>query len=362
MVTSRPAPDVGPLTRLTLALRRRVLRSQTGLTVLLVLCSAGVSAAILARSEWIPASTFLVLLLVGVFLLRFRSFAVLAVLILVQIVALLLAGLPTVLPGVVVLVGLGGVVALVFASERDRLGLRGAPGGHMLVDLRDRLAAHGRVPALPDGWSVDVEVRPAHADAFSGDFMVARLRRGSALELVLVDVSGKGIDAGVRSLQLSGAFGGLLGALPSESFLQAANAYVLDQDWDEGFATAVHVAVDLATGDYTVASAGHPPPLQRHAGSGRLDVVDTVGSPALGVVEDLPYRPRDGRLEPGDVLLLYTDGLVDSPARTLDRGIDRLMGVADRVLSSGTGGAAAVLAGVRADDSDDRALVLVRRD
>ncbi|GCE75525.1 PP2C family protein-serine/threonine phosphatase [Cellulomonas biazotea] len=362
MRTRGPAPDVGPLTRLSLALRRRVLRSQVGLLGVLVVLSGAIAAGIVLQSTWVPPSTYVVLLLVGVLLLRLRPFAVLSVVVLLEVLVLLLTDRPAMVPGVVVIIGIGAVVALVFASERDRLGLRGAPGGHMLVDLRDRLAAHGRVPVLPRGWRVDTEIRSAHSDAFSGDFLVARLRRGSVLEVVLVDVSGKGMDAGVRSLQLSGAFGGLLGALPSESFLQAANAYVLDQDWEEGFATAVHVAVDLASGDYTVATAGHPPPLHLHAGAGRLDVVDTVGSPALGVVDDLPYRPRYGRLEPGDVLLLYTDGLVDTPARSLDRGIDRLMGAADRVLGRQVGGAAAVLADVRADDSDDRALVLVCRD
>lgn len=362
MTTSAAAAGPGVLTRLVLSARRRVLRSQPVLAGLLLVLSGVVVLGIVQQSAWVPPSTFLVLLLVGLLLLRLRPFAALAAVILVEALALMLSGLPSMVPGVVVIIGVGTVVALVFANERDRLGLRGAPGGHMLVDLRDRLSAHGRVPALPGGWRVDSEIRPAHADAFSGDFMVARLRRGAVLELVLVDVSGKGLDAGVRSLQLSGAFGGLLGALPGESFLPAANEYVLDQDWEEGFATAVHVAVDLATGDYAVASAGHPPPLHRHAGSGRMDVVDTVGSPALGVVDDLPYRPRTGRLEPGDVLLLYTDGLVDTPTTSLDRGIDRLMGVADRVLAPSVGDAADVLAELRADDADDRALVLVRRD
>ena len=54
-------------------------------------------------------------------------------------------------------------------------------------------------------------------------------------------MSGKGVDAGTRALLLSGAFGGLLGALPSEEFLAASNDYLLRQGWDEGFATAVHV-------------------------------------------------------------------------------------------------------------------------
>ena len=69
------------------------------------------------------------------------------------------------------------------------------------------------------------------------------------LELVVVDVSGKGEEAGTRALLLSGAFGGLLGSPAArEEFLGAANAYLIRQDWHEGFATAVHVSLDLFTG------------------------------------------------------------------------------------------------------------------
>jgi hypothetical protein len=60
--------------------------------------------------------------------------------------------------------------------------------------------------------------------------------------------------------------------------------------------------------------------------------------------------------------MLYTDGLVESPGADLELGIDRLMGEAERVISTRTGGADAVLAGVRAGESDDRALILVHRD
>src|SRR3546814_13041649 len=92
------------------------------------------------------------------------------------------------------------------------------------------------------------------------------------LDLVVCDVSGKGEDAGTRALLLSGAFGGLLGALPPADFLPAANDYLLRQNWVEGFATAVHLSADLATGDVVIHSAGHPPAVQLRAGSGQWRV------------------------------------------------------------------------------------------
>ena len=102
--------------------------------------------------------------------------------------------------------------------------------------------------------------------------MVAGSRDGGkSLELVLVDVSGKGLGAGVRSLQLSGRSAACWVRCRARSSSAAANGYLLDQDWEEGFATAIHVAVDLPSGDFWVSSAGHPPAVQRHAGSGRLE-------------------------------------------------------------------------------------------
>ena len=116
--------------------------------------------------------------LVAVFLLRLRTLVVLGVVILLCTWGLWWWGAPSMIPGILVVISVSVVAIVAFARERQRLGLQGAPGDLMLVDLRDRLAAHGRVPPLPAGWRVDSEIRSAHADGFSGDFMVAGTRPG----------------------------------------------------------------------------------------------------------------------------------------------------------------------------------------
>ena len=349
--------------RLPAWLQRAGVSVQVGLTALLVLLSGVVTWGIAWDREWVPPSTMVLLMLLAGFVLRLRGTTIVCAFIVVEMVFLYATATIPLLPGVVIVQAVALVAVLVFARRHDRLGLRGASGNVMLVDLRDRLEAHGRVPALPGGWRVDHALRSAYAEAFSGDFFVASRAAGDGLlEIVLVDVSGKGQDAGVRSLLLSGAFGGLLGAMPREKFLTAANDYLLRQNWDEGFATAVHVAVELGTGEYWVASAGHPPAVHRHAGSGVFEVLDTVGGPALGIVAHPQFRTHTGRLLPGDALLLYTDGMVETPGADLELGIDRLLGVAERVVATGRGGAEAVLDGVGTGDADDRALVLVHRD
>ncbi|MFI6521008.1 PP2C family protein-serine/threonine phosphatase [Spirillospora sp. NPDC050679] len=252
------------------------------------------------------------------------------------------------------------VLALTLARTRQQLGVQGLRGDSMLLELRDRLRRQGEMPALPDGWDSQVVMLQAGGSSFGGDFTVS-VRRGDLLEVALVDVSGKGTDAGTRALMLSGAFGGLLGSIQPDRFLPACNDYLHRQQWDEGFVTAVHVMIDLSTGEYTVESAGHPPAVQFDAGSGTWQVSPAKGV-VLGVVPDMRSVPEHGLLRPGDALLLYTDGLVESPGRDLDAGIDRLLGEAERLVPQGfRKGARELVETMAAERDDDCALVLIWR-
>jgi len=264
--------------------------------------------------------------------------------------------------------GIGATIVItalfadVQARTRKKLGMQGLRGDQMLIELRDRIRAQGRMPELPDHWQAVSVLRPAGGSSFGGDFIVSACD-GKVLELALVDVAGKGLEAGTRALLLSGAFGGLLGSVPHAEYLQACNAYLQRGGPPEGFVTAVYLTVDLVSGDYLISSAGHPPAAQFESGSGQWRLTSARGI-VLGVVPELRSKPASGSLRPGDALMLYTDGLVESPGRDIDAGIDRLLGEADRLIASGFGAGAARLvqtmqgAGPR---SDDCALALIWR-
>lgn len=247
--------------------------------------------------------------------------------------------------------------------SRARLGVQGTFGESMLVDLRDRIRAQSELPTLPEPWHAEIAVESAYGESFAGDFAVANLSKaGDQLEVALVDVSGKGLDAGTRALLLSGAFGSLLGAMDPAGFLAAANAYLLRQEWNEGFATAIHVELDLETGKFSVGGAGHPPAVKFWAGSGRWQVLDAENGPLLGVLEKEVFPRSYGELARGDALLLYTDGVIETRTRDLTVGIDRMLGAAERLVSQGfTGGAARICAAALAGETDDRAVVLIWR-
>ncbi|MER7946825.1 PP2C family protein-serine/threonine phosphatase [Streptomyces sp. NPDC096079] len=265
-------------------------------------------------------------------------------------------------PGTVLVVAACGLFGLLIAQFRARVGVPWRRGGTMLFDLRERIRVQSALPRLPQGWHREMALRPAGGQSFSGDFVVAaRTHGGRTLEVVLTDVSGKGMDAASRSLLLSGAFGGLLGSLPPHGFLPAANGYLLRQNWDEGFATSIHLVLDLESGDYELFSAGHLPALQLHAGSGRWEEKAAEG-PLLGVYDGAEFHPVKGSLRPGDVLMLFTDGLVEAADRDIAEGIDRLTGEADRCVAEGFEGVAwHLIEAVAKDVNDDRALLLLSR-
>ncbi|MFE1953902.1 PP2C family protein-serine/threonine phosphatase [Streptomyces sp. NPDC059524] len=266
-------------------------------------------------------------------------------------------------PGTVLTVAACGFFGLLIAQFRSRVGVPWRRGGTMLFDLRERIRTQSRLPKLPQGWHREMALRPAGGQSFSGDFVVAaRTNNGRTLEVVLTDVSGKGMDAASRALLLAGAFSGLLGSLPPHAFLPAANGYLLRQDWDEGFATSIHLVLDLESGDYELYSAGHPPGLQLNAGTGRWEEKAAEG-PLLGVYDGAEFDAIKGTLRPGDVLMLFTDGLVETADRDISEGIDRLTGEADRYVTGGFHGAAwHLIEAVAKDVNDDRALLLICRD
>jgi hypothetical protein len=250
------------------------------------------------------------------------------------------------------------------AVSRAPLGVQGTLAESMLVDLRDRIRAQSELPTLSVPWHAEVEVESANFEPFAGDFAVANISEaGDRFEVALVDVSGKGLDAGTRALLLSGAFGSLLGAMDPADLLGAANSYLLRQEWNDGFATAIHVALELDTGRFSVGGAGHPPAVKFWAGSGRWQVMDAVNGPLLGVLRDPAFPRLSGQLLHGDALLLYTDGVIETRFRDLTVGIDRMLGEAERLVAGGfTGGATRICAAALGGRSDDRAVVLIWRE
>ena len=310
----------------------------------------------------LPTGAFFLGPLIGLMLLRFRPLAVLTgATVLAAVAAHLHAGDARPLSAGDLAVGAIAISIVLWQSSRQRSGLPVGLSEAMLADLRDRLRQQGRVPNLPHGWSSQSSMIAAAGTGYAGDFLVADLHDAHLLEMVLVDVCGKGTAVGPQSLQFAGALGGLIGALPPEELMRAANAFLLRQHHDEAFSTAVHVIADLDTGSYRVTSAGHPPAL-RWSAAGQEWVVDNARGMALGVVDVPEFEASTGVLAPGEALMFYTDGVIERRRSDIDEGVEWLRDVARQdIRRHGFEGAAQrILARVERGD-DDRAVLIVSR-
>lgn len=251
-----------------------------------------------------------------------------------------------------------------FAGTRSTMGVPLSVGASMLKDLRHRLDRQALVPELPDEFRLETCVLPARGDAFSGDFVVSAVRNGH-LSIALTDVSGNGPSAGMRALLLSGALSGLLGETAPENFLPAANRYLIRQGWRDGFASALHVSMNVETGRYCLGTAGHPTAAQFHAGSRRWEMVGGASGLLLGLFEQEPedYVRAEGVLEPGDVLVLYTDGVVEGPGGDLAAGTHQMLAMAQAAIGAGLEGSARRIctASARTGGDDDRSVVVLWR-
>ncbi len=261
----------------------------------------------------------------------------------------------------VVVIFLLAFIIMLTSFRRSRLGIAGSMGESMLAELSDRIQGQGVLPVLPRPWHAESVIRSAGGTRFAGDFFVVGDVETGRLDVTVVDVSGKGDRAGTRALLLAGAMGGLVTAVEPGEFLPAANTYLINHPWQDGFATAVHLSLDLATGAYAIWTAGHPPALHWRAGAGRWTPLESEG-PMLGLIPDADFLHAGGVLRSGDALMLYTDGMVETRRADIGIGIDRLIGQADRKLRSNFEGGAATLVDSAGSRGDDRALLLLWRD
>jgi hypothetical protein len=361
-----PAAPLAYVRETALAWRHGTQRGQVFAMAALVVITTVIFIASLTAYSVVPVASFVLPLLLGSIALRYRPLVML-----VGLVAFCSAitvwqetmtnGWSTARISNVVTLALVAAVIL-YAASRYQSGLPGPLGEAMLVELNDRLQVQGVVPPLPNGWRSQSAVLSAGGAKFAGDFLVANLSDDrTQLEMVLVDVCGKGVGAGTQSLQFAGALGGLIGSLPPLGLFSAANDFLLRQQWDEGFATAVHVLVDLDTGAYSVINAGHPPAM-RWVERQSLWQVDGARGTALGVLERPDFHRSTGVLEPGEALMFYTDGVVESRSRDVHSGIDWLRAIAGQVvLKAGFDNAPRrILAHVPGGD-DDRAVLVIDR-
>ena len=139
--------------------------------------------------------------------------------------------------------------------------------------------------------------------------------------LAVGDVVGHGLPAVEDMAQLrSAARAMILQGLPPARLLAELNTFTTYASHGR-FATMAVAILDPLSGDVSYGLAGHPPPLLRRSRDGEVVRLADAGGPVLGPIRDAVYTEGRVRLEPGDILAMYTDGLVERPGRDVDTGI-----------------------------------------
>jgi serine phosphatase RsbU (regulator of sigma subunit) len=113
-----------------------------------------------------------------------------------------------------------------------------------------------------------------------------------------------------------------LQGLPPAQLLAELNTFTAHASHGR-FATMAVAVFDPGAGTLSYGSAGHPPALLRRSRDGKVvRLVDGHG-PVLGPIRDASYSEGQVRLEPGDILVMYTDGLIEGTGRDIETGISK---------------------------------------
>ncbi len=160
-----------------------------------------------------------------------------------------------------------------------------------------------------DGWEVHYHWEPA--GLVSGDYCdVIKAGVGTGLLFVFGDVAGKGVAAAMLMSHLHATFRSLLGVTErTAELVDRANRVFRDSALSPHFATLV-CGRALPGGEIEICNAGHCPPRLISAGAGAR-AIDVTGLP-VGTFYSSHFASERLHLEPGDTLLLYTDGLTEA--------------------------------------------------
>jgi PAS domain S-box-containing protein len=203
------------------------------------------------------------------------------------------------------------------AAERAKLHARTA-------DIAEQLQSSLAASPLPDLDRFELAVHYApggdELEHVGGDWYdVVRTPTGS-LALVVGDVMGRGVRAATTMIRVRAGIRGLLTVDPAPRAVLSAADEMMARDAPDQFVTAAAALVSPSTGTVTLCNAGHVPLLMVHS-DGTCETLGEGSGVPLGVLKHLDRRVATAQLRPGSLLVLVTDGVVESRAHDVDRGI-----------------------------------------
>jgi serine phosphatase RsbU (regulator of sigma subunit) len=228
-----------------------------------------------------------------------------------------------------------------------------------LAFQRDSLPAD--LPTIA-GLTIAARYEPgAHHAAVGGDWYDVIELGHDRVALLVGDVVGHGLAAAAAMGRVRTAFQTIAPLRPDPGAMVRTISGQVELIPDAMCSTVVCLIADLRDQSIGWCRAGHLPPLRLRKGKG--DLLDGIGLPPLGVGLDLEPTVHRESMEPGDVVVLYTDGVVERRQESIDDGLERLRLVGEALadLDPEDFCKALVEALVPAEEQTDDVAVLVMR-
>ncbi|MBR4474755.1 MAG: PP2C family protein-serine/threonine phosphatase [Oscillospiraceae bacterium] len=208
-------------------------------------------------------------------------------------------------------------------AERERISAELSLATRIQADMLPNI-----FPAFPDRRDFDIYAMMDPAKEVGGDFYDFFLVDEGHLGIVMADVSGKGIPAALfMTISKIVVQDFAMSAQNPVEALERANAQICLNNREDMFVTVWLGILDLNSGVLTASNAGHEYPAIRKAEESFSLLKDKHGF-VIGVMEKSRYQNYEIRLEPGDELFLYTDGVPEATSSS-----DELYGT-ERMLSA----------------------------
>ena len=208
-------------------------------------------------------------------------------------------------------------------AEKERIGAELNVAAKIQADMLPRV-----FPAFPDKKEFDLYALMNPAKEVGGDFYDFFLIDDDHIGLVIADVSGKGVPAALFMANAKNLIKNraLMGGTPSE-VLTYVNEQIGEGNEAELFVTVWFAIIEISTGKGLAANAGHEHPALRRK-EGKFELIRYRHSPAVATLHGIKFREHEFKLNPGDSLYVYTDGVTEATGKG-----DVLFGT-DRMLDS----------------------------
>ncbi|MBQ7671013.1 MAG: SpoIIE family protein phosphatase [Clostridia bacterium] len=206
-------------------------------------------------------------------------------------------------------------------AEKERIGAELSLATRIQADMLPNI-----YPAFPERPEFDIFASMNPAKEVGGDFYDFFLVDDDHLCVFIADVSGKGVPAALfmMATMITLANNAQMGKSPAQ-ILHDTNAAICANNREEMFVTVWLGILEISSGKFAAASAGHEYPVIKQPDE-NFELLKDKHGPAVGAIENAKYREYEIQLDPGSKLFVYTDGVPEATNAGLEMfGTDRMV-------------------------------------